>query len=373
MNLVTKVLTGNNGGFTGFNNRLIIDVASITPQPSGPGLISVTIQSAGTQNGVCDGLVIGHQDPTLQPYNFDGGQVRETFDNGNNSKAIVGAQTITTDQVPFNFVQGKALVVSTHWSGATDTGRFVAGPAGCNNFFSGADQVMATAPTGAWSNDGSWTWTASVDFIPNPVPPPVIIQSDHASAELQPGYSSPGAQPPLAALASLFKVSLPLLNTPLARKNLAFLQPPLQSGTPPAMTQAVLAVPAGLTGRAQNLLPYVPMRVLGVISLDRDDPGSWVIPVAIAGLKTITVRVAYKDLRIEPGMRGLMLQYPSGGPVTVTCNATGMSLTVLGGGPISSWVPLYMLEDGIDLTIAATGTFGAGSTALLVDEFQTWP
>src|SRR5271155_1399154 len=122
-----------------------------------------------------------------------------------------------------------------------------------------------------------------------------------------------------------------------AKQSANFLAPPLQL-VAPAMTQIVMAVPAGLTQQAQNLLQVTPLRALSVCGEDR----AWVIPLGIAGLSTVSVRASYRDLHMTPGIRGVQISYPltTANP-TIKCNATGMVYT-LPVGPADLWHPLFM-------------------------------
>ena len=158
-----KTISAANGGFSGFNERLVIPVASLDNSYTGTGLISVNIQSFSTHNGTLDAIWIGHQGAG-NVYNFDGNQV-QLFFGGSASLTWSGASTHTTDTAAFNYDPTKALIVSTHWSGTTDTGASAAGPTNCNQFLSGASQVSVTNPTGVWSQDSTWTWVAEIDLV----------------------------------------------------------------------------------------------------------------------------------------------------------------------------------------------------------------
>lgn len=161
--VTSQTLSVINGGFTGFNDRLVIPPANLNATYAGACTITATIVSNSTHNGTLDEIWIGHQGIT-QVYNFDGGQVQLLMA-GAASKAWSGALTFTTDASVFNYKPTLSLIVSTHWSGTTDTGLSFTGPASCNQFFSGASQAGATAPTGSWSNDNKWTWVSQITLI----------------------------------------------------------------------------------------------------------------------------------------------------------------------------------------------------------------
>lgn len=202
------------------------------------------------------------------------------------------------------------------------------------------------------------------------------------AAELTPGSPSPLAQPPVDQSEPLSEniqgglnpLILPAFNSDLG----APVQRPgtLASSTPPSaggggpfdnIPQSSLALPQGLTSTAANQVPLIAVPVLSRLGAQYN---SWAASVALAGKSTVTVRGSYHELRIEPGFRGLQIQYPAGsGVITIRENLTGMVYT-LPTGPQTIFLPLFMAREIFDLTFSTTGTFPAAVTALLTTEEQ---
>ena len=122
-----------------------------------------------------------------------------------------------------------------------------------------------------------------------------------------------------------------------------------------------------------NVTPFVAVPILSRMG---GDTTSWAIVVQIAGQSKINIRGTYRDLKIQPGIRGIQLQYgTAAGAVQVVENATGMVYTFV-TGPKTIFAPLFMLREVFDLTIygpggiAAPTAFPAGATCMLTTEEQ---
>jgi hypothetical protein len=153
----------------------------------------------------------------------------------------------------------------------------------------------------------------------------------------------------------------------------ALLRPPLGSpGGTTKIPQSSLARPTdqyGVAvypgGAAQVLIPY-PV-------LARNARGvAWALPLVLpTTAKVLTLRIDYRDLHIEPGFRGLLLQYSSAQTtgVKVAMNFVGMTLQ-LPNGAQTVFVPLFMSREMVDLTITGSANFVITDTALLTTEEQ---
>lgn len=165
--LVSQTLGSINTGYSGYNARLIIPVTSVLQTwtaRNGLGFVALSFSFASSQNGTLDGCYIGWQG-TGNAYNFDGNQIKVTFNGGSTSLNQVGAGTVVSDKIKFTALLNKVLVVATHWSGTADGGlSFNSAPAGTNQYLAGASQVGATAPTGTWSSDNFWTFISNIQF-----------------------------------------------------------------------------------------------------------------------------------------------------------------------------------------------------------------
>jgi hypothetical protein len=199
--------------------------------------------------------------------------------------------------------------------------------------------------------------------------------------EIVPGSPAPGVQDPTSgnpqeSLGGAAVVQCPM---PFPRQRRALAPPPVPSpriittlrpplGAPAGRInpgQGSLQLPQGQSPSQLNLIPSIAMPVLK----RPGGPRSWVVPVNIAGQTNVTIRATYRDLRMAPGVRGILISYSSGGPVTIKCNWTGFQW-ILPEGVISASLPLFMLESMIDLTISAAIAFSANATCLLTSDEQ---
>jgi hypothetical protein len=221
------------------------------------------------------------------------------------------------------------------------------------------------------------------------------LPSDHSSAENAPGSSAPAQQGPLQAgnldAPGVFNpdnnLPLPLPGLPATDLSAPIRQPrTLTQGQPPLargwgvdnvlnLAQARqlphdfgTSTGQAAAGQQANLVPLVAFPVLSRLG---PQAVSWAVPVTIASLSVVTARMSYKDLKITPGIRGIQLAYgATGGPVSIRNNITGMTYQ-LPDGPVTAFLPLFMLREFCDVTIScSSGIFPANATCLLTTEEQ---
>jgi len=108
-------LTGQSAGWQGQTLRQRFEPDAINFVA--PGTISVRFEFAPGTSGSLDAAYIGEAAASGDPYDFDGGQVQLKF-GGLNSKAVSGAQTVSSDLMTFSYDPNKALIVSAAFSGA---------------------------------------------------------------------------------------------------------------------------------------------------------------------------------------------------------------------------------------------------------------
>lgn len=108
--------SGTSPAWQGYSNRTVVPANLLSALVGGK--ISVTYQTvAGTSAGTLE-LWIGQAAASGDAYDFDGNQVRLTF-NGSNTRALSGAEIFTSDEVAFAFDASRPLVVSAFHGGTT--------------------------------------------------------------------------------------------------------------------------------------------------------------------------------------------------------------------------------------------------------------
>lgn len=133
--------------------RTVIDAAQISTSGS---TVRVTFVAGASEGVTIDGAYIGHQAGAGDIWDFDGGQVRITFNGGSNGVTIAANDTATSDEISFSLDETKNLVVATGIANNTssDTVRRATSATGFNstNKASANGEEGTTDVTGYSSN-----------------------------------------------------------------------------------------------------------------------------------------------------------------------------------------------------------------------------
>lgn len=111
----TTSLPASAAGWQGRTLRQRIEAGMLSAVD--PGFIRVTFQIDAGSSGQIDAAYIGHAAPSGDLYDFDGGQVRLTF-NGANTRTLSGVETVQSDGATFAYDPTKPLIISAAFSGS---------------------------------------------------------------------------------------------------------------------------------------------------------------------------------------------------------------------------------------------------------------
>lgn len=111
---IADLATGSSGGNAGYLNRQLIAASLLTTSGS-KGRITLNHNSVDYK---ISGCYIGHQASSGDPYDFDGGQVKVTFDSGADGCTISAGVDKVSDEITFALDETKAIVISYYVSDA---------------------------------------------------------------------------------------------------------------------------------------------------------------------------------------------------------------------------------------------------------------
>lgn len=137
--LTSNTFLGNN-----INVRQLITAAKFS---LGGTKVRVTLQAGSTGGFIIDHAEIGHADPAVNPWNFDGGQVALTFASGNAGVTVTTGTTVLSDEITFTLDITKNFIVAAHFSVATvESKSVVTGTTAYTK--AGASEVSTSTVTG---------------------------------------------------------------------------------------------------------------------------------------------------------------------------------------------------------------------------------
>lgn len=123
--------------------------------------VRVTLQAGSTGSATIDHAEIGHADASVNPWNFDGGQVAVTFASGSAGVTISTNTSVLSDEITFTVDNTKNLIIAVHLSSssAIETKSSVTGATAYTKS-SSASEVSTSTVTG-------YTSTASAVYLVN--------------------------------------------------------------------------------------------------------------------------------------------------------------------------------------------------------------
>ena len=140
-------------------SRQLIDSGQLTQNAS---TLTVGFDATqATESLRIDNAYIGHQAASGDAYDFDGSQVRITFNTGSNGFVISSGATITSDIITFSLDSTKNLIVSFDWTNNSDNaGSQISGATGFT-LYTGTGK----APDASTTDATGYTLTGTVRAV----------------------------------------------------------------------------------------------------------------------------------------------------------------------------------------------------------------
>jgi hypothetical protein len=164
----TATPSASSTGNQGFQLRELIPSSSLSGVSGTiPGSIRVKFNfTASTSAGTLNAYIGEAPASPTHAWDFDGTQFHLTFNGVTPLTAITGAQTVTSDWVPFTITGTKNLVIAAFYGGTTvNLGSVVSAPINVYNSNTVVDP-SATSPAGLATVSGTVIGAVEVDFVP---------------------------------------------------------------------------------------------------------------------------------------------------------------------------------------------------------------